>query len=186
MDEIGGHALETIRAEFRRLRTLGDRALAQVTGEDAFHIRLDAQESNSLAIIIRHVAGNMRSRWTDFLTTDGEKPWRDRDVEFDLDRRETRAELITAWTDGWNTLFAAIDPLTAADLLRTVPIRKEQLTVYEALLRQLAHYAMHTGQIVMLAKYLAAEKWQTLTIPRGHSKDVRGEYRTFGQPPAKA
>jgi hypothetical protein len=180
-DALDAHALATVRAEFLRLRALGDRALAQVPDDASFHARLDEIEANSLAIIVRHVAGNMRSRWTDFLTSDGEKPWRDRDVEFDLERRESRAELMAAWEDGWNTTLAAITALGPSDLMRTVPIRGERLTVYEALLRQLAHYAAHTGQIVMLAKHIAGPRWQTLTIPRGRSKEATGGYRRFGQ-----
>jgi hypothetical protein len=175
------HALATFRAEYRRLRTLGDRALAQVEGDDAFHARLDDPESNSLAVIIRHVSGNMRSRWTDFLTSDGEKPDRQRDGEFDLGRRETRAELLQAWNDGWTITIAALDALAPTDLLRTVTIRQEPLTVFEALARQLGHYAQHVGQILLLAKHQAGSRWQSLSIPRGQSSTGDYKYRAYGQ-----
>jgi hypothetical protein len=175
------HVLETIRSEYRRLRTLGDRALAQVDGDDAFHARLDDAESNSLAVIIRHLSGNMRSRWTDFLTSDGEKPDRQRDNEFDLARRETRAELLQAWHDGWTVTIAALDALSPSDLLRTITIRQEPLTVFEALARQLAHYAQHVGQILLLAKHQAGSRWQTLSIPRGQSLTGQHSYRAYGQ-----
>jgi hypothetical protein len=175
------HVLDTLRSEFHRLRALGDRALAQVAGDAAFHARIDAGESNSLAIVIRHVAGNMRSRWTDFLTSDGEKPERDRDGEFDLDRRETREELLERWREGWDVTLRAIDALTPADLPATVMIRREPLTVYEALVRQLAHYAEHTGQIILLAKHAAGSAWQTLSIPRGKSLAGQYSYRDYGQ-----
>src|SRR5882672_647354 len=107
-DALDAHVLNTIRTEFRRIRTLGDRALAQVQDEESFHARLDEAESNSIAIIVRHVAGNMRSRWTDFLTSDGEKTTRDRDGEFDLGPRENRGEILAAWEDGWRTTLSAV------------------------------------------------------------------------------
>jgi hypothetical protein len=161
--------LRTLRAEFGRLRSAGDRALAQVTSDEAFHARIDDAESNSLAIIVRHVAGNLRSRWTGFLTADGEKGWRDRDAEFDLDRRDTRAELMAAWSSAWDLAERGLAALAPADLERTVLIRNESFTVHEALMRQLTHYAEHTGQIVLLAKHVAGSGWKTLTIPRGRS-----------------
>jgi hypothetical protein len=161
--------LMTLRAEFGRLRSAGDRALAQVTSDEAFHARIDDAESNSLAIVVRHVAGNMRSRWTDFLTSDGEKSWRDRDGEFDLDRRESRAELLADWSGAWDLAGRGLHALAPDDLGRTVLIRNESVTVCEALMRQLTHYAEHTGQIVLLAKHVAGSGWKTLTIPRSQS-----------------
>jgi hypothetical protein len=168
-EDLGAHTLQAIRAELRRLRALGDGALAQVTDEAAFHARLDQAESNSIAVLIRHMAGNMRSRWTEFLTTDGEKATRDRDGEFELDRRETREELLIAWRDGWDITLGAVDALTPADLLRTVTVRGESFTALEALLRQLGHYAQHVGQMLMLAKHAVGAGWQSLSIPRSLS-----------------
>jgi hypothetical protein len=182
MDQLfDAHVLDTVRSEFRRLQKLGDRALAQVKDDASFHARLDNAESNSLAIIIRHVAGNMRSRWTDFLTSDGEKAWRDRDGEFDLELHESRDQLVTRWEDGWKVTLAALDALTPADLTRTVMVRNEPLTVFEALLRQLAHYGQHTGQLLLLAKHAVGAQWQTLSIPRGQSKQGSWSYGGYGQ-----
>jgi hypothetical protein len=180
-DALDTHVLETLRAEFRRLQKLGDRALAQVKDDESFHRRLDEAESNSMAIIIRHVVGNMRSRWTEFLTSDGEKTWRNRDGEFDIERRETRDELLAAWQDGWKVTLAAIDGLTPAQLTTPVTIRGEKLTVFEAITRQLAHYAQHTGQLLLLAKHAAGADWQTLSIPRGQSNQRTYSYRAHGQ-----
>jgi hypothetical protein len=168
-DALDAHVLAAIVDEFTRLRGLGDRALAQVRDEEAFHVRLDEAESNSLAIILRHVAGNMRSRWTDFLTSDGEKATRHRDGEFDLGRRESPDELLAAWRQGWELTLATVGALTPADLQRQVTIRGETLTVTEALLRQIAHYAQHVGQIVLLAKHAVGTDWQSLSIPRAGS-----------------
>jgi hypothetical protein len=134
---------------------------------------LDA-EMNSVALNVKHVAGNMRSRWTDFLTTDGEKPDRQRDSEFVIDENVTRADVLRWWEDGWRTVFAAVEPLRAEDLMREVTIRNEPHTVLMAINRQLAHYAYHIGQIVFLAKHFKSEAWQSLSIPRNQS-------RTFNQ-----
>lgn len=122
--------------------------------------------SNSIALIVKHMAGNMRSRWTDFLTTDGEKPGRARDSEFEAPPA-TRAELMRLWDDGWRRVFAAIEPLTEADLARTVTIRGEPHSVMQAIHRQVAHYAAHIGQIVYLAKHIRSTEWKSLSIPRG-------------------
>src|SRR5262249_2611624 len=123
---------------------------------------------NSIAIVVKHMVGNMRSRWTDFLTTDGEKPDRNRDNEF-VDPPATREALMQSWEDGWKIVFAAIEPLTDADLGKTVNIRGEAHSVMQAVNRQLAHYPHHIGQIVMLAKHFAGSRWNSLTIPRGRS-----------------
>ncbi|HXF96673.1 MAG TPA: DUF1572 family protein [Gemmatimonadales bacterium] len=155
--------------QLRKLRALADAALEQITDEQWF-VRLDP-ESNSIAHIVKHLAGNMRSRWTDFLTTDGEKPERDRDREFELGPGDTVAALRERWEDGWRRCFAAIEPLTRADLFRTVTVRGEPHTVLEAISRQLTHYAQHVGQIVLLAKHFAGPAWRTLSIPRGRSSD---------------
>src|SRR6266581_1140732 len=139
---------------FRYYKNLGERAMAQCPDEGLF-TTLD-QESNSIAIIVKHMAGNMRSRWTDFLTSDGEKPDRHRDSEFE-EPPKTRAELLDLWERGWKYLFDALEPLTDADLARTVTIRTEPHSVMQAINRQVAHYAHHVGQIVFLAKHLTVK-----------------------------
>src|SRR6266404_1096569 len=153
---------------FRYYKKLGDGALQQ-TPDDALHITLD-DESNSIATIVKHMAGNMRSRWTDFLTTDGEKPDRHRDTEFETPPK-TRAELMELWERGWKLVFDALEPLTDADLGRKIPIRGEAHSVMQAINRQVAHYSYHVGQIVYLARHFAGEKWQTLTIPKKKSAE---------------
>ena len=155
-------------AIFRQYKKLAEAALAQVSDQQLQTI-IDP-ESNCLAIIVKHMAGNMRSRWTDFLTTDGEKPDRNRDSEFE-EPPATRAELMLLWEDGWNRLFAALEPLTDADLGRTITIRGEAHSVMQAINRQVAHYASHCGQIVFLAKHLQAGNWKCLSVPRKHSDD---------------
>lgn len=156
--------------EFRKLKGLADRALAQVSDQQ-FFATLDP-ESNSLAVIVKHVAGNLRSRWTDFLTSDGEKPERRRDSEFVIEPGDTRQSLTERWEAGWRVLFQAVEPLTPADLSRTVMIRREPHSVLKAIQRQLAHYGYHVGQIVFLAKHFAGPDWRTLSIPRGKSEQV--------------
>ena len=162
---LGTHVLGTLVNEYRKLKTLGDRALAQVPSDDAFNLFLDP-ESNSICVIVRHLAGNFRSRWTDFLISDGEKPNRNRDGEFDQARRLTRDETLAEWEQGWSVLLTAIETLTPADLQRTVTIRGEVHTVFEAILRNQLHAAQHVGQILLLAKHTAGSKWTTLSIPR--------------------
>jgi hypothetical protein len=154
----------------RYYKKLAERAMAQCPGQGLF-TTLDA-ESNSIAIIVKHLAGNMRSRWNDFLTTDGEKPDRNRDTEFEAPP-QTRAELQELWERGWKFVFDALDPLTDADLARTVTIRNEPHSVMQAINRQVAHYAHHVGQILFLAKHLtftSTGKWESLSVPRGQSK----------------
>lgn len=154
---------------FRWSKKLGERAMAQCSDENLF-VTIDA-ESNSIAIIVKHLAGNMRSRWMDFLTTDGEKPDRNRDTEFE-DAPRTRAALMELWERGWKYVFDALEPLTDADLGRTVTVRTEPHSVMQAINRQMAHYAHHVGQIVFLAKHLTARatgKWDSLSVPRGKS-----------------
>ena len=160
--------LQAFESEFRKTKRQAEAAIAQV--DDAgLHARLNARQ-NSIAVIVQHIAGNMLSRFTDFLTTDGEKPDRDRESEF-VDRNLPRSELMDLWERGWACLFGAIAPLTDADLERTVTIRREPHTVFLALVRQTAHYAWHAGQIVLIAKHLKAEGWQYLTIPPGGSAE---------------
>lgn len=152
-----------------------ERAMAQCPDEGLF-TALDA-ESNSIAIIAKHMAGNMRSRFTDFLTSDGEKPDRNRDTEFENAPR-TRAELLVMWERGWKTLFEALEPLTEADLTRTVTIRTEPHSVMQALNRQLAHYPHHIGQILLLAKHFTlvkTGKWESLSVPRGKSAEFNAK-----------
>jgi hypothetical protein len=151
---------------FRAYRGLGEKAIAQVSDAD-LNRQIDS-ESNSIAIIVKHLHGNMRSRWTDFLTSDGEKPDRNRDTEFDAPPT-SREELLAMWNAGWACLFNAIEPLTDADLGRTINIRTEPHSVMQAINRQMGHYAMHVGQIVMLAKHFQGEAWKTLSIPRNRS-----------------
>jgi hypothetical protein len=154
---------------FRGFKTMGERAMAQVS-DDQLQVALDP-ESNSIAVIVKHLAGNMRSRWTDFLAADGEKPDRNRDSEFEAPPA-TRAALMELWESGWRAVFDALEPLTDADLVRTVYIRNEPHSVTQAINRQVAHYACHVGQIVFLAKHLAASKWTSLTIPRRKPAEV--------------
>jgi uncharacterized damage-inducible protein DinB len=149
------------------VRRLAEGALAQVTEEDWF--REPGPQENSLAVQVKHLAGNMRSRWTDFLTTDGEKPDRHRDREFELGPGDTQASLRERWEEGWRLLFAAVEPLREEDLERTVTIRGEPHAVLQALNRQVAHYAYHVGQIVFWARHLVGPGWVSLSIPRGRS-----------------
>ena len=153
---------------FRYYKKLGERAMAQCP-DDALFESLDA-ESNSIAIIVKHMAGNMRSRWTDFLTTDGEKPDRNRDTEFETPPK-TRAALMELWECGWKHVFHALEPLNDGDLVRTITIRTEPHSVMQAINRQVAHYSYHVGQIVYVAKHLAGDKWQTLTVPKKKSPE---------------
>src|SRR5215467_10311409 len=160
---------------FQYYKKLGERAMAQCSDENLFAV-IDA-ESNSIAIIVKHMAGNTRSRWTDFLTSDGEKPDRNRDTEFE-DAPNTRAALMELWELGWKYVFDALEPLTDADLGRTVTIRTEPHSVMQAINRQMGHYAYHIGQIVFLAKHLTAKatgKWDSLSVPRGQSKQFAAE-----------
>jgi hypothetical protein len=160
--------LDAAREELHKIKEGADKAIAQLDDAQLW-AKLDP-EMNSVAVIMRHMAGNMRSRWTDFLTTDGEKPDRHRDQEFE-EPPMTRQALSDEWEDGWKRLFAAIDPLTDGDLQRTVLIREEPHSVYKAISRQVAHYAGHAYQIVLLAKHLEGAQWKTLSIPRGQSEE---------------
>ncbi len=156
--------LEDVKQRFRDARKQCDRALAQVPFERWSH-RLDP-DSNSIVTLMLHLSGNMLSRWTDFLTTDGEKPDRDRDAEFEDPETPSQDALLARWELGWQCLFDALGSLTEADLDRAVTIRGQSLGVVEALNRQLAHYAQHAGQLVFLAKHLTAGQWKTLSVPR--------------------
>jgi hypothetical protein len=164
-------------AVFRQYKLLAERAMEQLSDEELF-ASIDA-ESNSVAIIVKHMVGNMRSRWTDFLTSDGEKPDRNRDSEF-VEPPANRAALLGSWEEGWARVFGALEPLSRADLDRRVMIRGEAHSVMQAISRQIAHYASHCGQIIMLAKHFKGADWKTLSIPKNKSaqfnaKVTRGE-----------
>jgi hypothetical protein len=160
--------LSDLRDQLAKLRATAERAIAQV-GDEHFARPLDA-EANSIAVIVKHVSGNLRSRCTNFLTSDGEKPDRDRDREFELGADDTRERLLADWGAAWGLLIATVEGLRPEDVQRTVYIRGEAHTVSQALQRNLSHLAYHVGQIVLLAKHWAGGDWRTLTIPRGQSR----------------
>ena len=176
-DAAGAVALwiDEVRLEFRRYKTWADQALAQLD-DAAFFTTLDAG-ANSVAHVVKHVAGNLRSRWTDFYDGDGEKPDRWRDREFEIEPGDTRASLLAKWEEGWACLFATIDPMTPADAAGTVVIRDEPHTVPRALMRSLAHTAQHVGQIILLAKHLSGDAWKTISVPRGQSEQFNAEMK---------
>ncbi len=168
MDEkIGAAYLDEAFRSLRGHKRLAEGALAQIDDQQFFRI-LDP-ESNSVAIIVKHLAGNIRSRFTDFLTSDGDKPWRNRDQEFIIEPGATRAELMRRWEESWNLVFDTVNSLKAEDLLKTVTVRGQPHSVLQAVHRQVAHYAYHVGQIVFLAKHLKSTGWKSLSIPRGQS-----------------
>jgi hypothetical protein len=165
---IEQHFLDDCGVQLRKLKTQGEKAIAQVSDGQLF-ATIDP-ESNSIAIIMKHVSGNMRSRWRDFLTTDGEKPDRNRDSEFESDAGDTRDAIMRHWEDGWTVFAKAVSSLRPDDLGKTVTVRGEPHTVVQAINRQMTHYASHVGQIVLLAKHFAGTNWQTLSIPRAKSR----------------
>ncbi len=158
--------MDALRKEFRSLKRAGEKVFAQLADED--FEREVAPGVNTIAVLIQHLAGNMLSRWTDFLTTDGEKPWRDRDGEFEAAGR-SRAELLARWDEGWRALFGALDPLVDADLARTVTVLDQPHTVALAILKQFEHYSVHVGQIIFIGRCVKGEAWQTLSVPKGQS-----------------
>jgi hypothetical protein len=160
--------LKSAKSEFLRYKSLGEKAMDQLDTDQLFFSGND--ESNSIAVIVKHLHGNMLSRWTDFLSTDGEKPWRDRDAEFENTGND-KNEIMRQWEEGWACVFAATDPLTDKQLSTVIYIRNEAHTVMEAINRQLTHYAYHVGQIVFVAKQLKKGTWNTLSIARNKSKD---------------
>lgn len=164
--DLSGYRRDILR-EFRRTKELADKAMVQVSDDD-FFAAPDSQ-TNSIALVVKHVAGNLRSRWTDFLTTDGEKPDRDRDAEFGIGPDDRRATLMARWERGWSILFTTLEGLRDADLDAVVTIRGEPHSVYQAIHRQLAHYAYHAGQIVLLARHYVGDSWKTLSVARGGS-----------------
>jgi len=163
-EEALKHYLQNAINEYRLLKRQGERAIEQLNDEEMF-VTIDP-ESNSIAIIVKHLAGNMRSRWVDFLTSDGEKPDRNRDREFVIDDSTGRAEVMQWWEQGWDYVFAALEALNPDDMMRTVMIRGEAHSVIQAIERQMTHYAAHVGQIVFLAKHLKSSDWKTLSVPR--------------------
>ena len=165
--DLAAHYLVDVTARFESTRTLAERAAAQV--DDAAFLAPLGDEENSIALIMKHMAGNLRSRFTDFLTSDGEKPDRNRDGEFEQTPADSRAAILARWNEGWRILFDALGTITPADLMRTVTIRGEPHTVIQALSRQLVHQSQHAGQVVLLAKHAAGAEWQTLSIARGKS-----------------
>jgi hypothetical protein len=172
--------LESVIKQFEYYKQLGERAMEQLPDEKLFW-QYD-EESNSIAIIVKHLWGNMLSRWTDFLTTDGEKEWRDRDAEFENDAR-TRVELLAKWNEGWQCFLGALGQLTGDDLQKIIYIRNQGHTVMEAINRQLAHYPYHVGQMVYIAKMVAGNKWKSLTIPKGNSASFNAE--KFSKPKSR-
>jgi Protein of unknown function (DUF1572) len=179
MEVLARHYLDEIARQLRGYKRVGEGALAQLRTED-FLVTLDP-ESNSIAMLVKHLAGNMRSRFTDFLTTDGEKPDRFRDQEFLVDAHTTREQVMSWWEQGWTHVFATVEELRPSDVMQTVYIRQEPHTVVQALNRALAHYAQHVGQIVFLAKHLRSAEWKTLSVPRGKSE----EFKTVAPKPFK-
>ena len=171
MNDLATHYLDEARRQMRGQKRVGDAAMAQLRDAELF-VTLDP-ESNSIAILVKHLAGNMRSRFTDFLTTDGEKPDRFRDREFEVIGATTRSDVMRWWEEGWTIVLGAIEALKPHDVIRTVTIRDEPHTVLQAINRQIAHYAAHVGQIVFLAKHLRSSEWKTLTIPRGKSEEFK-------------
>jgi hypothetical protein len=171
MTDVASHYLDEAHRQMRGHKRLAEGAMAQLKDEELF-ITLDP-EANSIAVIVKHMAGNMSSRFTDFLTSDGEKSDRFRDQEFELSPATTRADLTKWWEEGWARVFGAIEALKTEDVMRIVTVRGQPHSVLQAVNRQIAHYAYHTGQIVFLAKHIRSSKWKTLSIPRGKSEDYK-------------
>ncbi len=172
--------LDSVKKQFEYYKMLGDKTFAQLSDEQLFW-QFNA-ESNSVAVIVKHLCGNMRSRWTDFLTTDGEKAWRNRDAEFE-NNISTREDLIAQWEEGWQCLFTALNSLTENDLSKVIYIRNMGHSVMEAINRQLAHYPYHVGQIVCIGKMLCDDTWQSLSIPKGNSQAYNAD--KFNKPKRK-
>jgi hypothetical protein len=170
-----------VTREFGRMKKLADDAMNQLADESFFAAPADGD--NSIAVLVKHVSGNMLSRWTDFITADGEKTGRSRDAEFVILADDSRERLVAQWQQGWQTLFDALAPLRSSDLERNVMIRGEALTVMQALNRQLTHYAYHIGQIVYLAKHFQGPRWKTLSIPVGKSEEFNRAARKYLEKP---
>jgi uncharacterized protein DUF1572 len=179
--QLGHHYLADAITTFRAYKKLAEKALDQLRDEEYF-TTLD-EESNSIAVIMKHLAGNMLSRWTDFLTTDGEKPERNRDMEFVIEPQTSKSEVMNYWEKGWQRTLETLEALQPEDLLRTVMIRGETHTVVQSINRQLAHYPYHIGQIVFLAKHFRSADWKSLSIPKNKSAEFN---KYLGQNPGKA
>jgi uncharacterized damage-inducible protein DinB len=173
---LGQAYLEDIRFSFRKQKELAEKAFQQVQSDEDF-FRKPAEFSNSIAAIIKHVAGNLASRWTDFLTTNGDKPWRNRDAEFVITEADTRASLVQSWESGWNNLFQTL--VGEEDLQKRVTIRGEEHSVLQAIQRSLTHIAYHTGQIVYLSRMMQKEGWEWITIPPGQSQQFKVQGRKY-------
>jgi len=171
MSDLASHYLEEIKRQMRGHKRMAENAMVQLEDKD-FFLAIDP-EANSIAILVKHIAGNAGSRFSDFLTSDGEKPDRFRDREFEVTPQTTREEVLRWWEQGWTQVFTMLDSLKPEDLARTVTIRQEPHTVMQALNRALAHYAQHIGQIVFLAKHLRSAEWKMLSIPRGKSEEYK-------------
>jgi hypothetical protein len=169
--------IELLRREFERMKSLADSAIAQCSDQQFF--ATPTPTDNSVAVIVKHVAGNLVSRWTDLLTSDGEKPDRNRDAEFEILPEDSRARLLGLWERGWSVLFASLGSLTEEDMSRLITIRGEPLTLLQAVNRQLTHYAYHIGQIVFVAKHFCGASWKTLSIPRGGSARFNQQPTTY-------
>jgi hypothetical protein len=174
-DSVGAAYLKDVVRQYQLYKGYVDKALPRVPDAD-LHAELDAN-SNSIAVIIKHIAGNLRSRFRDFLTADGEKPDRHRDTEFEMPDRASREAIVKWWEDAWAILFGSIEALTPQDLGRHITIRGEQYLVIEALNRSVAHTASHVGQIVYLARHFAGDNWTSLTIPKGASANIKGQFK---------
>jgi hypothetical protein len=178
-DSVGEHYLEDSISQFRKMKQLAEKAMRQISDEE-FFVLLD-KEANSIALIVKHLSGNLRSRWTDFLTTDGEKDWRHRDTEFLLTANDSRESLMQAWEVGWQVLFDALAPLQIADFDKKIMIRGEPHTIVQAINRQLTHYSYHIGQLVFLAKHLKSTAWKTLSVARHKSEEFRQQMLSKNQ-----
>ena len=173
LPDIGSMYIDEAFRSLRGHKRLADGAIAQVSDEHFFAV--PDPESNSIAIVVKHMVGNMRSRFTDFLTTDGEKPDRNRDQEFVIAENASRAELLQTWERCWQLVFDTLNSLGSEDLTRTIPVRGEPHSVLQAINRQVAHYAYHVGQIVMLAKHWKGSDWKTLSVPKGQSEQLNAK-----------
>src|SRR5215831_3728325 len=173
---LGDAYLKDIVRTYRMYQSLGEKAIAQVADDAALHVQIDP-DSNSMAVIVKHVHGNLRSRFTDFLTADGEKPDRHRDEEFETPTPPSRAEILGWWSNGFRIVLAAIEAMGPADLERTIHIRQEPFLALEAINRSIAHTAYHTGQIVYVARHLSSGAWTSLSIPKGQSTGFPGDYK---------
>jgi hypothetical protein len=179
-EAITNEYLNDAIGSFKAYKKLADRAIDQVTDQELF-VTLD-EEGNSIAVVMKHMAGNMLSRWTDFLTSDGEKPDRNRDMEFVIEEGTTKEKVLAYWERGWQAVFAAIEPLQPQDFERTVNIRGEAHTIVQAINRQLTHYSYHVGQIVFLAKHFRSSQWKSLSVPRNRSSEFNAKMASHSGP----